>query len=131
MRDRLVGVQLGNTFSYFAEFPFLRFDVVCNGFGGEEREWEKLHQMTDSHQRFKPIPVLISERNRHLKGWANYFSIGNAANVHGEIDRYVQARPIQHLQRRSQRPCRPPQGEPWLAHPETLGLFRLAGTAHA
>ena len=26
--------------------------------------------------------------NRHLKGWANYFSIGSPGSVHGEIERY-------------------------------------------
>src|SRR5260370_20438043 len=33
-----------------------------------QREREKLHEMTDSHQCFKPIPILIGELNRHLKG---------------------------------------------------------------
>ena len=36
MRDRLVGAQLGNSFSYLTGLPFCGFDVVCNGFGGEE-----------------------------------------------------------------------------------------------
>ncbi|MFN0106050.1 MAG: group II intron maturase-specific domain-containing protein [Bryobacteraceae bacterium] len=96
-----------------------------------QREREKLHQMTDSRQCFKPIPVLIGELNRHLKGWTNYFSIGYPASVYREIERYVRGRPIQHLQRRSQRPYRPPQGEPWWRHLATLGLFRLSGNAHA
>ncbi|MGH9720327.1 MAG: group II intron maturase-specific domain-containing protein [Bryobacteraceae bacterium] len=64
--------------------------------------------MTDSQQCFKPIPVLIAELNRHLKGWAEYFSFGYPTSVHCEIERYVQGRLIQHLQRRSQRPYRPP-----------------------
>ena len=34
-----------------------------------QREREKLHEMTNSHQCFKPIPVLIGELNRHLRGW--------------------------------------------------------------
>ena len=38
-----------------------------------QREKEKLHEMTDCHQCFKPIPVLIGELTRHLKGWTNYF----------------------------------------------------------
>ena len=96
-----------------------------------QREREKLHKMTDSHQCFKPIPVLIDELNRHLEGWANYFSIGYPASVYCEIERYVQGRLIQHLQRRSQRPYRPPQGEPWLQHLAKLGLVRLSGNAHA
>jgi RNA-directed DNA polymerase len=96
-----------------------------------QRERRKLHEMTDSHQCFKPIPVLIGELNRQLRGWANYFSIGYPMSAYCEIERHVQGRLIQHLQRRSQRPYRPPQGEPWLRHLERLGLVRLSELAHA
>jgi len=96
-----------------------------------QREREKLHEMTDSHQCFKPTPVLIGELNRHLRGWANYFSFGFPISVHCEIDRYVRDRLIQHLQRRSQRPYQPPKGENWLRHLARLGLIRLQGLAHA
>jgi RNA-directed DNA polymerase len=92
-----------------------------------QREREKLHEMTNSHQCFKPIPVLIGELNRHLKGWANYFSFGYPMSVYCEIDRYVRDRLIQHLQRRSQRPYQPPKGENWLRHLTSLGLIRLQG----
>jgi RNA-directed DNA polymerase len=96
-----------------------------------QREREKLHEMTDSRQCFKPIPQLIGELNRHLKGWANYFSFGYPTSAFCEIERHVQGRLIQHLQRRSQRPYRPPQGEPWLRHLARLGLIRLLGLVHA
>jgi len=43
-----------------------------------------------------------------------------------EIERPVQSRLIQHLQRRSQRPYQPPQGESWLRHLARLGLIRLS-----
>lgn len=95
------------------------------------RERKKLHELTSSRQCFKPIPVLIGELNRHLKGWANYFSFGYPASVYCEIERYVQGRLIQHLQRRSQRPYRPPQGVSWLGHLARLGLIRLSGIVHA
>ncbi len=96
-----------------------------------QREREKLHDMTDSHQCFKPIPALIGELNRHLKGWANYFSLGYATGAHWEIDWYVRGRLIQHLQRRSQRPFRPPKGVSWYQHLHQLGLVLLSGNAHA
>jgi len=96
-----------------------------------QRERKKLHHMTDSHQCFQPIPTLIGELNRHLKGWANYFSIGYPTSAYCEIERYVQGRLIQHLQRRSQRPYRPPPGEPWLRHLAKLGLLRLSELVHA
>src|SRR5271165_5880684 len=42
--------------------------------------------MTDSHQCFKPIPVLIGELNRQVKGWANYFSIGFPMTAYRQIE---------------------------------------------
>ena len=96
-----------------------------------QREREKLREMTSRHQNHKPIPVLIGELNRHLRGWMNYFSFGYPSSAYCEIERYVRDRLIQHLQRRSQRPYRLPQGEQWLQHLAKLGLIRLSGTAHA
>ena len=96
-----------------------------------QREREKLHEMTDSHQCYKPIPVLIGEVNRQMKGWANYFSYGYPMSAYCEIERYVQGRLMQHLQRRSQRPYRPPEGETWLGKLGKLGLIRLSGLVQA
>jgi RNA-directed DNA polymerase len=93
-------------------------------------EREKLREMTNRRQRHKPISVLIGELNRHLRGWMNYFSFGYPSSAYCEIERYVRDRLIQHLQRRSQRPYRCPQGEQWLQHLARLGLIRLSGTAH-
>jgi RNA-directed DNA polymerase len=87
--------------------------------------------MTTRRQSHKPIPILIGELNRHLKGWMNYFSFGYPSSAYCEIERYVRDRLIQHPQRRSQRPYRLPQGEQWLQHLARLGLIRLSGTAHA
>ena len=91
-----------------------------------QRERDKLHEMTDSHQCFKPISELIGELNRHLKGWANYFSFGYPQSVYWEIDWFVRSRLIRHLQRRSQRPYRPPKGGAWYTHLKRLGLVCLA-----
>ena len=87
--------------------------------------------MTDSHQCFKPISTLIGELNRHLKGWANYFSFGYPSGVYLEIYWYVRGRLIQHLQRRGQRPFRPPERVSWYQHLKQLGLVRLSEHAQA
>jgi RNA-directed DNA polymerase len=96
-----------------------------------QRERDKLHEMTNSHQCFKRIPVLIGELNRHLKGWANYFSYGYATSAHREIDWYVRDRLIRHLQRRSQRPFRPPEGVPWYQFFRKVGLVNLVRPAES
>jgi RNA-directed DNA polymerase len=124
---------LGYTFRYDRDLKgrARKYLNVFPSMKAVQREREKLHEMTNSHQCFKPIPTLIGELNRRLKGWANYFSFGYPSSAYCEIERHVQGRLIQHLQRRSQRPYRPPQGESWLRHLARLGLVRLSGTAHA
>jgi RNA-directed DNA polymerase len=124
---------LGYTFRYDRDLKGRdrRFLNVFPSKKAVQREREKLHEMTDSHQCFKPISTLIGELNRHLRGWANYFSFGYSTSAHWEIDWYVRGRLIQHLQRRSQRPFRPPKGLSWYQHLKQLGLVRLSGTVHA
>ncbi len=75
-----------------------------------KREREVLHGMTDARGSFKPLPEFVAELNRHLVGWANYFSFGYPRMAKREINWYVRRRLGQHLRRRSQRPYRPPQG---------------------
>ena len=96
-----------------------------------QREKEKPREMTDRHRCFKPIPVPIGDLNRHMRGWANYFSIGYPASAYCEIERHIQGRPILHSQRRSQPPYQPPKGESWLGRLDRLGLKRLSELVHA
>jgi len=49
----------------------------------------------------------------------------------GVACRDVCGRLIQHLQRRSQRPFRPPEGVSWYQHLPPWGLALLSGHAHA
>jgi RNA-directed DNA polymerase len=95
------------------------------------KEREKLHEMTDSHQCFKPIPELIGELNRQLKGWASYFSIGYPITAYRQMDWYVRSRLMQHLRRRSQRPFRPPQGTTLYEHLQNLGVVSLTANRTA
>ncbi len=74
-----------------------------------QREREQLRGMTNVTQSHKPLPRLIAELNRHLKGWGNYFSFGYPRAAYGWVNSYVQQRLFYHLRRRSQRPFRPPE----------------------
>ena len=89
------------------------------------REREKLREMTNVSQSHTPIPQLIDRLNRHLKGWANYFSFGYPRGVWWDIDWFVADRLKVHLGRRSQRPYRPPEGVKWHEHFQHLGLVLL------
>ena len=90
-----------------------------------EREREKLRAMTTSSQSHVPLPQLMDRLNRQLGGWANYFSYGYPRGAWWEIDWFVRNRLIVHLQRRSQRPHRPPKGVGWYEHIQSFGLKLL------
>lgn len=89
------------------------------------RERDKLRAMTHSRMCFKPIPALIAEVNRHLQGWANYFAQGYPRTAFRQINSFVRSRLTVHLQRRSQRAFRPPEGQSFYAHLNRLGLVTL------
>jgi RNA-directed DNA polymerase len=90
-----------------------------------KREREKLRRMTDKRQCFKPFPVLTAELNRHLKGWANYYSYGYPRKVFREINNYTRERMTKHLKRRSQRAYKVPEGKSCYKHLEEMGLIYL------
>ena len=89
------------------------------------REREKLRQMTGTGEGYKPVPVLIAEMNRHLRGWSNYFSFGYPKGAYREINWYVQTRLYLHLRRRSQRPYRVPEVSTLYQHLRKMGLVYL------
>ena len=91
-----------------------------------QRERDKPYEMTDKTQCSKPIPRLVEELNTHLKGWANYFSIGYPTDAYYQIDQHVRRRLIGHLRRRSQRPFRLPEGVSWEQYFRRLKLVKLA-----
>lgn len=90
-----------------------------------ERERGRLREMTNSSQSHTPLPQLVARLNRQLEGWANYFSYGYPRGAWWEIDWFVRNRLMVHLQRRSQRPHRPPKGVGWYEHIQSFGLKLL------
>jgi RNA-directed DNA polymerase len=89
------------------------------------RERTKLREMTSAQQNGIPIPQLLGELNRNLRGWGNYFNFGYPRHAFGQINSYVQWRLWKHLRRRSQRPYRPPKGTTVYAQMKQLGLNAL------
>ena len=90
-----------------------------------EREREALRQKINPHQSHTPLPELIGQVNRHLRGWSNYFKLGFPRKAFRHLNRFVQQRLGRHLRRRSQRGWRPRQGVSLYAHLENLGLQAL------
>jgi RNA-directed DNA polymerase len=90
-----------------------------------KRERMKLRDMTDKRQCFIPVPELIERINRHLKGWANYYAYGYPRKAFRDVNRYVRQRLTTHLNRRSQRPYKLPEGPSYYQHLNKLGLITL------
>lgn len=89
------------------------------------KEREKLRQLTSSQWCFQPIDEKIEQLNRHLRGWANYFSFGYPSLAYRQINTFVRQRLIIHLKHRSQRPYRPPEGVSWFEQLKRLQLVYL------
>jgi RNA-directed DNA polymerase len=90
-----------------------------------QRERDQLRTMTNCSQSHKPLPCLIAELNRHLKGWGNYFSFGRPQSAYGAINKFVLQRLYCHVGRRSQRPYHPPKDVPFTQQFLRMGLQLL------
>jgi RNA-directed DNA polymerase len=102
-----------------------RYLNVCPSAKALERVRAKLRDMTSSRYGWKPVPSLIQEVNRLLRGWANYFGQGYPRQAFRKVNHYMRCRLLRHLRRRSQRPFRPPEGRSWYHHLAHLGLLEL------
>jgi RNA-directed DNA polymerase len=91
-----------------------------------KKERATLRAMTSSRFCFKPIPDLIADLNQNLQGWAAYFSFGYPSQAYRNLNYYLQQRLRIHLNRRSQRRYRMPEGVSLYAHLRRLGLQYLS-----
>ena len=87
-----------------------------------QRERVKLKEMTSSKMGCKSLPMLITELNTHLRGWAQYFDYGYPRRAMRSINFYVLGRVQRFLNRSSQRPYKLPKGESLYAHLGKRGL---------
>jgi RNA-directed DNA polymerase len=89
------------------------------------RERAVLHEKLSLRRSHVPLPDLIAELNRHLRGWAKYYSLGYPRKALRDINAYVLRRLAQHLQRRSQRGWKAPVDETHYHYFARLGLLTL------
>jgi RNA-directed DNA polymerase len=89
------------------------------------RERETLRRLISPKQCCVPLPELIGQLNRHLRGWANYFGLGYPRKRFRDLNHFVRHRLGQHLRRRSQRGWRARPGVSLDAHLEHMGLVAL------
>lgn len=88
----------------------------------------RIRELTHSSRGCLPITTMIDELNRVLRGWQNYFQHGYSRVAFRHVNAFVLQRLTCHLQRRSQRPFRPPEGVSFYAHLRSLGLQALGTT---
>jgi len=122
----------------FLGFTF-RFDRDLFGRGGRylnvfpsrrslARLRDRPREMTASRRGLVPVDTLVRDVSRYLAGWGRYFAHGYPRRVFNRVDSFVLQRLTRHLQRRSQRPFRPPEGVTFLAHLQACGLSLLEPT---
>jgi RNA-directed DNA polymerase len=118
---------LGFTFQYHRDLQGRghRYLHVMPSKKALARERAKLLEMTHSSLCFKPIPALIRDLNRHIRGWANYFNYGHPRRCFRQVNWVARKRLAVHLRRRSQRRFRPPKGVSFYRHLANLGLVYL------
>ena len=73
-----------------------------------DRVRTKLRELTSHRVCFKPAPQVVTEVNRLLAGWSQYFGYGHPRRAFAKVNYHAYNRVTAHLHRRSQRGCRPP-----------------------
>ena len=86
---------------------------------------DKVRNLTNSDRRFVPLDEMIGRLNGFLSGWKLYFRHGYPRMAFRQVNWFVFTRLFGHLQRRSQRAYRIPEGQTFYAHVQTLGLQPL------
>jgi RNA-directed DNA polymerase len=103
---------LGYTFRY--EWGYTdrtrRFLTVSPSAKAIAHHKSELRKTTDHRRCFVPLADLVQTVNRQLRGWGNYFSFGFSRGAHRAVNKHAVDRLTIHLNRRSQRACRPPTG---------------------
>jgi RNA-directed DNA polymerase len=90
-----------------------------------ERQKARIKEMTQKEQSHVAIPEIIERLNRNLRGWAQYYRLGQPRKSYRQMNNYVRRRLSQHLKRRSQRAWRAAANQSNYQHFKKMGLIYL------
>jgi group II intron reverse transcriptase/maturase len=89
---------------------------------------QEISQMTRRESYWKPVPQMVEDLNRTLRGWGNYFCLGAVSRAYRAVDNHARHRLRQWLNgKHRSRGYREVRQAPMALHRD-LGLLRLAST---
>jgi RNA-directed DNA polymerase len=91
----------------------------------QTRARDKLRELTGPKRCYVPSPQMVKDVCDWLRSWGNYYDHGYPRQTFRKLNWFAVNRLTRHLQRRSQRPFRPPKGQTFYAHLQSLGLRLL------
>jgi RNA-directed DNA polymerase len=119
---------LGFTFRYDQSLYKGWHGRYLNVFPSEKsltRVRDKVRGVTARNKSSIPVPRMVEDLNRQLRGWKAYFDHGYPRKAFRSLNAFVEWRLYRHLKRRSQRPFRCPEGQSFQAHLRQLGWVPL------
>jgi RNA-directed DNA polymerase len=89
---------------------------------------DRIRVITSRSRLHLPIERIVEDVNRVLRGWGNYFAIGNSARKFSQIDSYVRERLALFLSKKTGRSGRNWQKRWRYDYMTRIGVYRLSGT---
>ncbi len=89
------------------------------------RAHDRVRELTGPKRCYVSIRAVIDDINRWTKGWSGYFRYGYPRHRFRNLNSFMLLRLTRHLQRRSQRAYRTPEGKSSYFHLQSLGLRLL------
>ena len=89
---------------------------------------ERIRAIVTRSRLYFPIEKIVEEVNRVLRGWGNYFAVGNSARKFSQVDSYVHERLALFLSKKTGRSGRNWQKRWRYDYMTRIGVYRLSGT---